>query len=238
MTTEKDFRVKKGLVVADGGSFGGAVTADSFTGDGTGITNLVPKITTNTTPPVSPTAGDLWWNGEEGQLKIYYNDGDSSQWVDATNAGSAPGYTGSQGITGYTGSAGTTRAWIGSAFTSAEGLVTKNSTVYFVPLGGGKTSTTIALGEIKSPFAGTLRNFNVYVSQNTTAGTSNYARVLVNGVATSIVITWTTATGWVSDTTNSANINAGDLITFAINNTYNSTGSQNIVVESISLGYQ
>jgi hypothetical protein len=37
-------------------------------------------------PPVSPTpvAGDMWWSSEQGKLKIFYNDGTSSQWVDAS----------------------------------------------------------------------------------------------------------------------------------------------------------
>jgi hypothetical protein len=34
-----------------------------------------------TTPP-SPSSNDLWWDSESGQLFIYYNDGDSSQWVE------------------------------------------------------------------------------------------------------------------------------------------------------------
>ena len=41
------------------------------------------SVSVSTTAPSSPTAGDLWWNSEEGRLKIYYNDGTSSQWVDA-----------------------------------------------------------------------------------------------------------------------------------------------------------
>jgi hypothetical protein len=41
------------------------------------------SVTIDTTSPTSPSAGDLWWNSEEGRLKVYYNDGDTSQWVDA-----------------------------------------------------------------------------------------------------------------------------------------------------------
>lgn len=41
------------------------------------------STTVSTTPPVSPSAGDLWWNSESGQLKVYYTDVDGSQWVDA-----------------------------------------------------------------------------------------------------------------------------------------------------------
>jgi hypothetical protein len=41
------------------------------------------SVSIGTTPPVSPTAGDLWWDSENGGLKIYYTDANSSQWVDA-----------------------------------------------------------------------------------------------------------------------------------------------------------
>jgi len=36
------------------------------------------------TAPSSPSAGDLWWDSDIGTLFIYYNDGDSSQWVEAS----------------------------------------------------------------------------------------------------------------------------------------------------------
>lgn len=36
-----------------------------------------------TSAPAYPGDGVLWWNNEDGKLKIYYNDGSSSQWVDA-----------------------------------------------------------------------------------------------------------------------------------------------------------
>ena len=37
-------------------------------------------------PPSSPQSGDLWWESDTGQLQIYYNDGSSSQWVNANGA--------------------------------------------------------------------------------------------------------------------------------------------------------
>ena len=36
----------------------------------------------DTIPAGTPTAGDLWWESDTGRLKIYYQDTDSSQWVD------------------------------------------------------------------------------------------------------------------------------------------------------------
>ena len=41
------------------------------------------------------TVGDLWWDSDEGDLLVYYNDGNSSQWVDIGN-----GVRGAQGATG------------------------------------------------------------------------------------------------------------------------------------------
>jgi len=41
-------------------------------------------VTTSDTAPTTPTSGDLWWKSDEGRLKVYYGDGDSTQWVDAS----------------------------------------------------------------------------------------------------------------------------------------------------------
>ena len=55
----------------------------------TGPTGLV-NVYSNTVPPGSPAAGDLWWDTTTGQLRIYYNDGTSSQWVDAAVGAAGP----------------------------------------------------------------------------------------------------------------------------------------------------
>jgi hypothetical protein len=39
------------------------------------------SVTVSDTPPGSPTAGALWWNSVLGVMFIFYNDGNSSQWV-------------------------------------------------------------------------------------------------------------------------------------------------------------
>ena len=41
------------------------------------------------TPPSSPDDGALWWESDTGRLKLYYNDGSSSQWVDAFTTSAA-----------------------------------------------------------------------------------------------------------------------------------------------------
>ena len=53
------------------------VVGDDVSGSSTANT------ATSDTAPGSPTDGDLWWKSDEGRLKVYYSDANSSQWVDA-----------------------------------------------------------------------------------------------------------------------------------------------------------
>ena len=45
------------------------------------------NVTTDDTPPTIASDGDLWWDSVAGNLKVYYEDVDSSQWVDASSGG-------------------------------------------------------------------------------------------------------------------------------------------------------
>jgi len=45
-------------------------------------------VTVSDDPPSSPDSGDMWWESDTGKLKVYYNDGTSFQWVDASPQGS------------------------------------------------------------------------------------------------------------------------------------------------------
>ena len=58
-----------------------SVTAGGFTIASTASGGAT--VTTDDSAPSSPSDGDLWWKSDEGRLKIYYQDTDSSQWVDA-----------------------------------------------------------------------------------------------------------------------------------------------------------
>jgi hypothetical protein len=71
----------------------------------TGPSGLV-NVYANTTPPTDAIAGDLWWDTNTGQLKIYYQDINGIQWVDAAQG--ALGGQGPQGTTGATGIQGPT----------------------------------------------------------------------------------------------------------------------------------
>ena len=48
------------------------------------------SVTVGDTPPATPAAGDLWFDGVGTQLYVWYNDGTSTQWVAANNTASAP----------------------------------------------------------------------------------------------------------------------------------------------------
>ena len=51
------------------------------------------NVTTSDTAPLSPLDGDLWWDSQTAALKIYYNDGSSTQWVDISTGGGGGGAT-------------------------------------------------------------------------------------------------------------------------------------------------
>lgn len=66
-----------------------------YTKDGSGTIVAIggaggASITISDTAPTNPENGALWWNSTVGVLKIYYNDGNSVQWVDAVNMTSLP----------------------------------------------------------------------------------------------------------------------------------------------------
>ena len=77
----------------------GDVTGTSAAWDGSGNISIATTavhagVATSTTPPGSPLDGDLWFDTDNGSLYVYFNDGNTSQWVEAagqTGAGSGSG---------------------------------------------------------------------------------------------------------------------------------------------------
>jgi len=81
-TVDKDFKVKNGLVVVNGGSFGGTVTVATPTLGGHATTkdyvdSLPVSIPVDDLPPVSPSNGDLWFDSVTERVHVYYG----SEWV-------------------------------------------------------------------------------------------------------------------------------------------------------------
>ena len=61
------------------------------------------SVTASDTAPSSPSAGDLWYKSDTNALYVYYNDGDSSQWVGVSGPAGPAGADGAAGAaaTGY-----------------------------------------------------------------------------------------------------------------------------------------
>jgi hypothetical protein len=83
-TVNKDFKVKNGLIVTDGGSFGGSVvvgepTLSTHATTKSYVDSLVssPTIPVGETSPASPENGDLWFDTLTERVHVYYG----SQWV-------------------------------------------------------------------------------------------------------------------------------------------------------------
>lgn len=83
-TTNRDFRVKHGIAVAEGGTFGGTVTVATPTENTHAATKLYvdtavgsPTIPVTGTAPASPENGDLWFDTLTQRMHVYY----SSEWV-------------------------------------------------------------------------------------------------------------------------------------------------------------
>ena len=57
------------------------------------------NVATSSSPPSSPDDGDLWWDTDDGDLHVYYNDGNTSQWVNTSGVG-AKGEKGDEGSSG------------------------------------------------------------------------------------------------------------------------------------------
>ena len=75
---DKDFKVKNGLVVANGGTFGDAVTVGAPTLAGHAATkeyvdSLTGSMTVGPTAPSSPTNGTQWLDTGTNRVNFYYN---------------------------------------------------------------------------------------------------------------------------------------------------------------------
>ena len=56
-------------------------SAVSATASGTISTITVTPVSISTLAPPNARSGDLWWDSDEGELNVYYQDINSAQWV-------------------------------------------------------------------------------------------------------------------------------------------------------------
>lgn len=135
-TVDKDFKVKNGLVVTNGGTFGDAVTV--------GAPTLAEHATTKeyvdsrsmsvgTTPPSSPTNGTQWLDTLTNRVNVYY---EGSWYTQATidDTLNLPQHIHDTAIDGTGFIVSTFRE--GGSFNSPQGTAVD---------GGGPSTTTFAL---------------------------------------------------------------------------------------------
>ena len=85
-TTNRDFKVKHGLSVAEGGTFGQAVTVGAPTENAHAATKLYVDgkftsvvIPTESTPPANPVDGQFYFDTVTRHLSVYSTD--AAEWI-------------------------------------------------------------------------------------------------------------------------------------------------------------
>ena len=130
------------------------------------------SVTVAATAPASPTAGALWWDSTGGQMYIWYNDGNSSQWVPVVNE-------------------------VGAYLSMAGGTVTgpidlKNQAV---TQSGAALSINRAVAEnVSVTLTGNITS--IAVTGWPIAGTTGKMRLIVNNTGAFTVAGWPTGTIW------------------------------------------
>jgi Chaperone of endosialidase len=102
------YRTSTGWVALAPGTAGQVLTTGGTTADPAWAAGGGTSITIGDTPPASPSPGAGWWDSVGGQLYIRYDDGNSQQWVPASNQPGPPGPSSYQAGAGLTINTGTT----------------------------------------------------------------------------------------------------------------------------------
>jgi hypothetical protein len=118
-------------------------TYDSTKGAWRVTANPGATVVSSPTAPTSPVSGNLWLNTNDGVLFVYYNDGDTSQWVEVK----------SNTASGSTVAARVDALELADATTNRSGLVPIIPTSVSVNVG---TATVNGTGKISFTGVGTL----------------------------------------------------------------------------------
>jgi hypothetical protein len=156
---------------------------------------ITVPVTVSTSAPSSPSAGDLWFDPDYGRTVIYYNDGNSSQWIDASPVATTISSANNLVVTGIC----TATGFSGPLTGNVTGNVTGDLT------GNADTATRLATARTIAgvSFDGTS---NISLNNNAITNGANYitASDNISGTAAgltgspNITVTDITATGNVS----------------------------------------
>jgi hypothetical protein len=110
------------------------------------------------TPPPSPAPGQLWWESDTGFLFLYYDDGNTKQWVACT----VPGQKGKDGTNGTNGissailtavSVATTAVFAINSAAAVAGLITEGIEVLSAPIVVKSATSKLRLRGGVTPYA-------------------------------------------------------------------------------------
>ncbi len=153
--------------------------------------SITAKASISDAAPSSPSPGDMWWKSDEGTMKVWYDDGNTAQWVDASPVGDPfenvyasvaffPGANVNTGAFSYSEATGA-MYYSNSVSWTSQRLVTTNSS----------TSSDFA-----TLLANTQLTYSVSAIDYTTGGSAAYnnARKIVRlsdsqGVTSDIILT-------------------------------------------------
>jgi hypothetical protein len=142
----------------------------------TGTGAVGGSVSIGTSPPGSPSEGDLWWNSESGNLFVWYIDQDATaQWVSSSIGAQGP--RGNLGPTGPTGERGETGPVFLSIPESLNTTVVSSDKGKYLKVTGGVTinsSTGFSSGDIVSIYNDSSSNITITATGITLrlAGTS------------------------------------------------------------------
>ncbi len=153
--------------------------------------SITAKAAISDAAPSNPSPGDMWWKSDEGTMKVWYDDGNTSQWVDASPVGDPfenvyasvaffPGANINEGAFAYSQATGA-MYYSNSVSWTSQRVVTTNS------------STT---SDFSTLLANTQLTYSISALDYTTGGTAAYnnARKIVRladsqGITSDIILT-------------------------------------------------
>ena len=142
------------------------------------------SVTTSTNPPSNASDGDLWWSDEDGELHVFYNDGNSQQWV-STSGSSGGSSSGSSGETNQNA--------FSNVAVSGQNTVQADSTTDTLTFAAGtnmsittnSSTDTVTFNSTLSP-TNTFSTFSVSGQNNVVADTTTDTLTFVAGTNMSI----------------------------------------------------
>ena len=131
-----------------------------------GVSNVLPLL--------GNSQGDLIWHTEEGTLKIWYEDTDTSQWVDASRNSYGNGGAGSTGITSLNGLADSTQTFsVGTSGTLFNISSTGSSHTFNIPIAGNGITGLIDSGS-QTIYGAKTFDSDLYAVNNVYVSKDNY----------------------------------------------------------------